>query len=150
MYIPISRLEAYTYKPIYNMHISLSCNSAILIYKHSTTLENTGICVHLSKKPYKSSYAKPVMMVYICSIPLRLLCILIGMYMRADINRMHPLSTYADAVSKNHYLHMQMWILVLEYANAVINCIHIPFIYNIYNMFYICLMFNKFTKTTSF
>jgi hypothetical protein len=31
----------------------------------------------------------------------------------------HPLSIYADVVSKNHYLQMQMQIEVLRYANAV-------------------------------
>jgi hypothetical protein len=48
--------------------------------------------------------------------------------MRADINRPHPLSTPADAVSKNYYLHMGMQIAVLGYADAVNNR-RIPFIY---------------------
>jgi hypothetical protein len=41
----------------------------------------------------------------------------------------------ADAFSKNDYLHMRMWIMILRYANDVINCIRILFVYNIY--FYI-------------
>jgi hypothetical protein len=39
--------------------------------------------------------------------------------MRAYINQLHSLSTYTDAVSKNHYPHI--WIVVLEYADAVNN-----------------------------
>jgi hypothetical protein len=49
---------------------------------------------------------------------------------------------HADAVIKTYYSHVQMRISILVYADTVNNCIHIPFIYNIY---YIYL--TKFTKT---
>jgi hypothetical protein len=59
-------------------------------------------------------------------------------YMRADINRPHPLFAHAhnliqdmDAVSKNYYSHMRVRIAVLGYGGTVDNCIRIPFIYKI-------------------
>jgi hypothetical protein len=63
-----------------------------------------------------------------------------------DINRSYPLFAHAVAISKDHYLHIR--IAVLGYTNAVDNHIHIPFIYNIFFIFYIIC--NKFTKRTSF
>jgi hypothetical protein len=35
--------------------------------------------------------------------------------MRVNINHKYLLSTYTDVVSKNHYLHMRMWIANLGY-----------------------------------
>jgi hypothetical protein len=56
--------------------------------------------------------------------------------MQTDINYLHLLSAYADAdavtVSKNHYPHVRVQIVVLGHANAINNHIHIPFICNIY------------------
>jgi hypothetical protein len=43
------------------------------------------------------------------------------MKMREDNNCPHQLSLYTDAVSKNHYPHMRMRIVVLEYVDVVIN-----------------------------
>jgi hypothetical protein len=44
-------------------------------------------------------------------------------YIWANINRPHPLSTHADAnsVSKNHYSHMQMRIAVFKHASFIYN-----------------------------
>jgi hypothetical protein len=56
---------------------------------------------------------------------------MVWMYMRADINNRHSLYAHADAVSKTHYLRVQVRIANFSRIRIVL-----PFIYNVY-FFYV-------------
>jgi len=68
----------------------------------------------------------------------------VRVYMRTDINRPHPLSTHM--VSKNHYVHILIQISVLWYVDVVNIYIYI----HTHTHTCVCVLFNKFTKMTSF